>query len=377
MLLLLIMMLLLCSIHCTIIVLFFTPIITGAMLDKTISDFLVNKPLLNKSSGSSNEDYGKKWMSKLLGICLSLFSCFCLITLNTIVQKLKLHFADVLLVRAVLQSSVGLILSRLKGESVWIKEVDAEKNLNKMRLLLFLFGFTGASFNTTDLIAISFMPLGDAMTIVMSSVLPTTILAAIFLKERLRLYKIFCSVLVVSGIVLVLRPPFLFGNSVELENHSRSDKSIPQATNRTLLEKLEITSEMNSSLFEYYYIGAIAALTAMFSLAAMRTVMKMLVQNKSTSSFGVPLFYNSFANLTVALILPAFRGNQRILFPSLAVENYDVWQWVGLIAVAIIGVTQYSTRFMAIKLISPTLVSFIRTSEIVLAYAIQFLFVIQ
>ena len=112
-------------------------------------------------------------------------------------------------------------------------------------------------------------------------------------------------------------------------------------------------------------------MTAMLSSAAMRTVMKMLVQNTSTSSFGVPLFYNSFANLMVALVLPVFRGNQRILFPSLDVENYDVWQWVGLTSVAIIGVTQYSTRFMAIKLISPTLVGFIRTSEIVLAYAIQ------
>ena len=340
-------------------------------MSNTISDFSVNKPLLKKSTGLTDKEHERKWKPKLLGICLSLFSCFSLLTLNTIVQKLKLHFADVLLARAVLQSSVGLILSRLKGDSVWIKEVDTGKNLNEMRFLLFLYGFMGASFNTSDLIAISFMPLGDAMTIIMSSVLPTMILAAIFLKERLRLYKIFCSILVVSGIVLVLRPPFIFGNSVESEMHSRSNISIAPTTNRTLTEKLEITSKINSSQFEYYYMGGIAALTAMFSSAALRTAMKMLVQNKSTSSFGVPLFYNSFANLMVALVLPVFRGDQRILFPSLDVENYDVWQWVGLISVAIIGVTQYSTRFMAIKLISPTLVSFIRTSEIVLAYAIQ------
>ena len=41
------------------------------------------------------------------------------------------------------------------------------------------------------------------------------------------------------------------------------------------------------------------------------------------------------------------------------------------LSVAVIGVIHYLTRFMAIKLISPTLVSFIRTSEIVLAYVIQ------
>ena len=100
-------------------------------------------------------------------------------------------------------------------------------------------------------------------------------------------------------------------------------------------------------------------------------VIKMLVKNKSTSSFAVPLFYNSFANLIVAMVLPAFGGSQRILFPSEDVEIYDTWQWLGLSIIAIIGVLHYSTRVMAIKLISPTLSSFIRTSEIVLAYVIQ------
>ena len=135
----------------------------------------------------------------------------------------------------------------------------------------------GAAFNTSDLIAISFMPLGDAMTIIMSSVLPTMILAAIFLKERLRLYKIFCSILVVSGIVLVLRPPFVFGNSVELEMDAGFNVSIPLKTNKTLSKEVETSSKINSPQFKYYYIGAIAALAAMLSSVAMRTVMKMLV----------------------------------------------------------------------------------------------------
>ena len=116
------------------------------------------------------------------------------------------------------------------------------------------------------------------------------------------MYKIFCSISAVSGIVLVLRPPFLFGNSVESELHAGFNISIPPTTNRTLLENLDISSNINSSKFQYNYIGVIAAMTAMFFSAAMRTVMKMLVQNKSTSSFGVPLFYNSFANLMVALV---------------------------------------------------------------------------
>ena len=294
-----------------------------------------------------------------------------LLTMNAIVQKMKLHFADVLFARAVLQSFVGLVLSFFRGESVWIKEVDVGQNLNLMRLLLFVFAFLGASFNTTDLIAITFMPLGDAMTIILSAVLPTVVLAAIFLKERLRLYKILCSILVITGIVLVLRPPFLFQNSVEHRMEQSFNTLIPLTTNKTMPEKLENFPKQNSSEFDNYYIGAIAALIAMFSIAGTRTLIKILLKNKSTKPYAIQLFYHNFANLIVAMVLPAFGGNQRILFPSVDVEIYDVWQWLGIVAVAIIGFIHHRTRYMALKLISPTLVSFIRTSEIVFAYVIQ------
>ena len=291
--------------------------------------------------------------------------------MNAIVQKMKLNFADVLFARALFQSFLGIALSLVRGESVWIKEVDDGKSLNRIRLLLFMFGFLGASFNTTDLIAITFMPLGDAMTIILSGVLPTVVFAAIFLKERLRLYKILCSILVVTGIVLVLRPPFIFQNSVEHEMQQTFHASIPLTTNKTLTEKLEITPKLDSTEFDNYHIGAIAALIAMFSIAGTRTLIKILVKNTSTKPFAVLLFYHNFANLIVAMVLPAFGGNQRILFPSEDVEMYDMWQWFGIVAVAIIGFIHYRARYMALKLISPTLVSFIRTSEIVLAYVIQ------
>ena len=319
----------------------------------------------------TDEEQERKWRPKLWGICLSLISGTVLLAMNAIVQKMKLHFADVLFTRAVFQSFLGLVLSLFRGESVWIKEVDDGQNLYQMRILLFLFGFLAASFNTTDLIAITFIPLGDAMTIILSAVLPVVVLAAIFLKERLRLYKILCSILVVTGIVLVLRPPFLFENSVEHDMQQNFNTSIQHMTNNTLSEKLEISTKLNNSEFDSYYIGATAALIAMFSVAGTRTLIKFLLKNKSTKSFALLLCYRNFANLIVAMVLPAFGGNQRILFPSVDVKMYDIWQWLGIVAVTIIGFIHYVTRYMAVKLISPTLVSFIRASEIVLAYVIQ------
>ena len=295
---------------------------------------------MEKSGSHLNEEAENNWKSKLIGIFLAYLSAFVLLAQNTVLQKMNLHFNDALLLRAFLQTLLGLILVLVRGQSVWIKDVDADKNIHTMRMLLFAYGVFGALFNATDLIAVYFMPLGDAMTIIMSSVLPTTVLAAIFLKERLRLYKSFCVIWVIIGLVLVIRPPFLF-----------VEENIPRS--------------------KLYYIGALSGLICMISSASFRIVMKILVNNKSTSSFGIPLLYTSVCILIIALILPAFGGDQKILFSSVKTENYDTWQWIGLFATAILGITQHSTRFMAIKLISPVLVSFIRTSEIIVAYIIQ------
>ena len=67
-----------------------------------IISILDTKPLLEKSGGRNDEELEANWRPKLLGIFLSIFSCLGLLTLNTIVQKMKLHYADVLFVRAVL-----------------------------------------------------------------------------------------------------------------------------------------------------------------------------------------------------------------------------------------------------------------------------------
>ena len=294
-----------------------------------------------------------------------------LLILNTIVKYKKLHFNDVILVRAVLQTIFGLFLLLINGESFWIKDVDAGKSIYKIRIILFSYGILGAIFITSNYIAIYFMPLGDAMTIILSSVLPTMILAAIFLKERLRLYKCSCAVLVISGIVMIIRPPFIFENSIKIVMDQTSHCTKQNFINQTSTAKIAPSIQIDHSRDHFYYTGAIAALVCMMSTATYRIMMKVLAQNKSTSSFAIPLFYVSIAILIAASVLPAFSGDQRILFPSKMVEKYDIWQWIFLFVATILGIAQHIARFKAISLISPTLSSFIRSSETVVSYILQ------
>ncbi len=59
-------------------------------------------------------------------------------------------------------------------------------------------------------LSVQAIPLGDALTLVFSSPLFTMILSAIVLKSRMGLYKIMFCIILIIGIVLVVRPPFLF-----------------------------------------------------------------------------------------------------------------------------------------------------------------------
>ena len=117
------------------------------------------------------------WKLKLIGIGLAFLQAFLLICINTLVKKMKLNFDDVLFTRSIGQILVALLFVIKTKRSIWIWEVDEGKSLNQLRCLVIFSGIVVGILNLCDLIAISFMPLGDAMTILLSSVLPTIIVA--------------------------------------------------------------------------------------------------------------------------------------------------------------------------------------------------------
>jgi drug/metabolite transporter (DMT)-like permease len=205
------------------------------------------------------------------------------------------------------------------------------------------------------------MPLGDAMTIILSSVLPTMIIASIFLKERFKLYRLMLTVLIMSGIILVARPPLLFKDSIGGISNNTQFNSDTKAH----------SSEMDSNRPMYYYYGVMAALLCTVSIGTCRVVLKILTLNNSTSYFELPLLYGGFGCLIVSLLVPPFETNQKIIFPSPQVEQYGIWEWISLSIVVVLGVTAFCFRFIAIKLIGPVIHGFICTSEIIMAYFIQ------
>lgn len=81
------------------------------------------------------------------------------------------------------------------------------------RLMLLLRSFAGATSLSLTFYAIRHMPLADASVIVFSVPVVVAIFAKIFLKEPCGLFHYFTLFLTMLGVLMVTRPPFLFGQS--------------------------------------------------------------------------------------------------------------------------------------------------------------------
>ena len=324
--------------------------------------------LLKPSDGDGKGQFERKGNEKTLGVLLSFGSAFLLLVTNSILKGMELDFSDAMFVLSLTQViTFGLLLCR-KRSSFWVWEVDPDKNITHVRcLLLFGVAMVGSMSRTTDLVAVTFMPLGDAMTIILSSAIPTTIIAAIFLKERLRLLKVVCLIMVVTGIVFVIRPPFLFNNSL----NTKFDV-MDKGSNSTTLLSFEMSPLIHN---KYYYIGAASAIGCMIFQSFARVGIRCLLKNQSTSSSDLILFNHGLACLLMSLLLSlAIKGKQRIINSSEGTDAYDSKQWISLFGFAILIIIQLCMRVKALQLISPVIVGFVRSTEIVLSYIVQIAF---
>ena len=120
---------------------------------------------------------------------------------------------------------------------------------------------------------------------------------------------------------MVIRPPFIFKNSTKIVMDQTSHNIKQNFINQTSTATFAHSIQMDNSRDHCYYKGAIAALVCMMSTAIYRIRMKVLVQNRSTSSFAIPLFYVSIAILIAASVIPALGGDQKILFHQKWLKN--------------------------------------------------------
>ncbi|MCI4384051.1 hypothetical protein PGIGA_G00034070 [Pangasianodon gigas] len=204
-----------------------------------------------------------------------------------------------------------------------------------MRVYLFLRGFLGSIAMILLYYAVLQMPLADATVITFSNPVFTSLLAWIFLKERCTIWDVIFTIFTLTGVILIARPPFLFGGEISgIEGN-----------------------------YDNHIKGAIAAFSSAVAVACTIVILRKMGKNVH---YYLSVWYYAvlgfFESITVMFIIDEWA------IPSC---GWDRWS---LVAIGILGIGGqiFLTKALQVEKAGP--VALMRTTDVVLAFILQFLF---
>ncbi|CAI5774745.1 solute carrier family 35 member G1 [Podarcis lilfordi] len=202
-----------------------------------------------------------------LGLFYTLLSAFLFSVASLFLKKIEgVHSVEVSAIRCVFQMTFvlpGLIYYR-----------TGFLGPEGKRLVLFFRGLLGSGAMILLYYAFQVMPLADATVITFSSPVFTSLLAWIFLKEKYSPWDILFTLFTITGVVLIARPPFLFGSRVAgIEEEYRDrlkgtiaavSSAVAAASTFVILRKVGKSVHYFLSIWYYAVIGLIVCLIALF-----------------------------------------------------------------------------------------------------------------
>ncbi|XP_036428058.1 solute carrier family 35 member G1 isoform X1 [Colossoma macropomum] len=204
-----------------------------------------------------------------------------------------------------------------------------------MRVYLVLRGVLGSSAMILLYYAVLQMPLADATVIMFSNPVFTALLAWIFLKERCTIWDVIFTVFTLTGVILIARPPFLFGGELsgiegEYTNHIKGtvaafSGAIGAACTMVILRKMGKNAHYYLSIWYYATLGFIECVVALF-----------IMDEWTVPSCG-----------------------------------WDRWT---LMAIGLLGIAGQTFLTKALQIEKAGPVALMRTMDVVLAFVLQFLF---
>jgi len=337
----------------------------------------------------------------VLGWFLAIISGVLFTANNFFVKYLDMDALEMLLIRSLLQTVVVLV-GLLSAKSHLLP------TSTKDRVLVISQGLLSGVRVFLQFACLSFMPLGDALTLVFTEPLWTIILSKIVLKIHIGWWKMVFGMFLISGMVLTIQPPFIFPQpsqdvnqvsfntttddpltSVTLEdyvysvNFPTSSSVIPDLNEQTesnngnkLSQLVKITGIDKIKLHRSdtpgddvyaegtYYIGAILAL----GTAIVGSTANVIIAKCERVSSSVMVFYSGLGGVILAFAFSIMDPDNRIIFNITAVP-YD--EWLILLMLGGSGLLGYYSMTRSLQLIPPTTVAVLRALEIILAYVAQ------
>uniref|UniRef100_UPI003AB0AAB2 solute carrier family 35 member G1 n=1 Tax=Centroberyx gerrardi TaxID=166262 RepID=UPI003AB0AAB2 len=203
------------------------------------------------------------------------------------------------------------------------------------RVYLVLRGFLGSNAMILLYYAVQQMPLADATVIMFSNPVFTSLLAWIFLKEKCTIWDCVFTVFTITGVILIARPPFLFGERLHgIEGN-----------------------------YNKHIKGTIAAFAGALGAACTFVVLRKM--GKSVHYYLSVWYYAVIGFIECVIVLSAL-GEWTVPFCGRD-------RWI-LMLIAVLGIAGQTFLTKALQIEKAGPVSLMRTVDVVLAFIFQFIF---
>jgi len=269
------------------------------------------------------EDNG--FFAQFLGIGLAFLSGVLMTAYSSMLKLLvTMDTMQVAAMRGLLQALVMAIIVLVKG-----LDFRQAREL-KVAFILILVAVTGGLRLLFIFTSFARLPLGDSTTILFSSPIVVMTLSIFILHEHCGIFRFTAAVSLVTGVVLIAKPPLVFG---------------------TLF---------GTTMESYDLLGYSLVLGACF-MSATGLVLTKLISKKVEKA--VILFYIGLASAAAGL-----SGLLSVGKPSL---SPPLWEWGLSLAICFLGLLQQYCLVWAVTLESPARVTIVRTMQIIFAYGVQ------
>jgi len=291
----------------------------------------------------------------VLGILLAVASGILFTGNNFLYQYFHLNATDMLMSRSTMQTALlGFILILTGCSSA--KPVECFD----WWLIVCQSLCSGARSGLT-LLCLGFLPIGDALTIIFSEPLWTLVLAKLFLKTRVGWWKITFACVLIFGVVLCTKPPFIFGSSDDLKNHPIHHHWYHHnASTANSTDVVKPSQEVHG-----YYIGVLLAIGA----AVTGSTSNILVSKCQDISSLAMVTYSGLGGVVLSGLYGVVVDDETKIFFS--ISSIDTREWLLLLLLGGMGLVGYFCLNRSLQLVPPTTVAVLRALEIVLAYGVQ------
>jgi drug/metabolite transporter (DMT)-like permease len=206
-------------------------------------------------------------------------------------------------------------------------------------------------------LGVLYIPLGTAMTIIYSAPIFTMIFSFVFLRIKQGLYKIFFALILIVGVLLVIRPPFIFHNlKPNVESYSIFNQTV--TNNQTSPAKDHSETKDN-----IYWIGVAICVVAAACTGLISVVFNYL-QDVDT---GVAVFWSGCMTILCSFAFLSIDHDSHIFFTG----NLN-WTYMGeLFALGSLGICAVSMVTISCQLLDPTINSVLRAQQVIFAFVAQ------